>query len=170
MSMHPDHNYFAQYKANCNCFVETGTMWGGGVTLAVQAGFMEIYSIDVINRIDPMYHHEMKNYHFIIGDSAASLRALLPKLEGKKLFCWLDAHSDLQDEEDNFPLMRELEELKDHADIVGVIMIDDFLYMSHPSVTGWTRKAIEKAVMAINPAFKISYLSNPIKNNILLAK
>jgi hypothetical protein len=86
---------------------------------------------------------------------------------------WLDAHSQLFDDEpameNPFPLMLELDQLRKHPIKTHTIMIDDILILTHPEVTGWNKDLIENALLMVNPAYKLTYLSNPVRNNILLA-
>ena len=168
MSIPTDRNYFKIYKGDCDCFVETGTYMGGGVTLAVQAGFLEIHTIDLGNYLDPHYKHGLNNIHYHIGDSPKVLDELLPKLKDKKIMFWLDAHSMLTEgEEENYPLLRELNVIEKHCKKC-VILIDDYLYMTHNLITGFSTKMIEKRLDMMG--LGIEYLSNPIINNILLAR
>lgn len=171
MSMNPDRNYFKEFKGDCDVFVETGTYMGGGITLAVLAGFTEIHSIDLKDQIPPDYKHGLKAIYRHIGDSAEKLNELLPELQEKKIMFWLDAHSQMTEgEQDSFPLMKELEAIRKSGVKNAVILIDDFLYMSHPDITGFTKSQIVKALKDINPSYEISFLPNPVKNNILLAR
>lgn len=170
MSLHPDKNYFEIYKGDCDVFVETGTFLAQGVELALKAGFKEIYTIDLEYRPHQI-QAGMANVIYFYDDSATVFNWFLPKLKGRKPFFWLDAHSQLTEgEEDNFPLLRELEEIKKSGINNATILIDDFLFMSHKEITGWTKKLIERKVREINPSYRIEYLSNPIKNNILMAR
>jgi len=171
MSMHPEINYFKTFKGDCDCFIETGTYWGDGITLAIQAGFTLIHSIDIEDQIPPWYKHEL-TYYTHIGDSAEKLKQLLPELEDKKIMFWLDAHSSLlEGSEDNFPLEREIKVIGKFRKNKGdVILIDDYLYMTHPLATGLSHTSLEYMIkQEIGWSYKISYLSNPIKKNILIA-
>lgn len=171
MSLHPDKNYFEIYKGDCDVFIETGTYKLEGVKLALAAGFMEIYTIDIKEHTTEYLQTGMANLVRYYDDSATVFNWFLPKLKGRKPFFWLDAHSQLTEgEEDNFPLLRELEEIKKSGISNATILIDDFLFMSHKEITGWTKKLIERKVREINPSYRIEYLSNPIKNNILMAR
>jgi hypothetical protein len=170
MSMHPDRNYFQIYKGDCDVFIETGTFQGAGITLAIEAGFTEIHSIDIKHQIPSSYQHELENIHLYIGDSADVLNRILPKLKGRKIMFWLDAHSQMMEgEEDNYPLMRELDTICLEVQ-TATILIDDYLYMTHPDVTGFSNSMIRAEIFNMNPVAEITYLPNPIKNNILLAK
>lgn len=164
MSMHPEYNYFEIYKANCRTFVETGTYKGDGCELAIKAGFERIITIDIIE-----WHYSNPKVEKWLGDSATELKHIIPTINNPWM-AWLDGHSQLtEDEPDNFPLMVELSVIANARNKPDVILIDDFLYMSHPFVTGFTKDQIITAVRNINPCYHIHYLPNPIKNNILVA-
>lgn len=172
MSMHPTINYFKEYKGDCTVFCETGTAQGAGMLLAREAGFHEIHSVDIIEHPDILFKYDgvgtAKRY---VDDSRKVLPWLLPKIAGKVMF-WLDGHSMLMEgEEDNFPLMDELRIIAEaNLKQPPVILIDDFLYMTHPKVTGWNESDVIIALHNIyDDKFRMQYLPNPIKNNILLA-
>lgn len=170
MSMHPTINYFKEYKGDCTVFIETGTYRGEGMIAAREAGFLEIYSIDITEHPDILFKYDgvgtAKRY---IDDSRKVLPWLLPKITGKVMF-WLDAHSMLMEgEEDNFPLMDELAAIAVHCKQPPVILIDDYLYMTHGLVTGWNHYKVADAVRSVCEDYDIKLLPNPIKNNILLA-
>jgi len=173
MSMHPTKNYFKEFPNPV--FIETGSYRGDGIQLALDAGFKEILSIDnnrdnydfVVSRFD--LENTQSNIIPYVGDSPLVLQRLLKNINTPCTF-WLDAHSMLQeDTEDDYPLMDELKVIRSHHIKTHTILIDDFLYLSHPDITGWTKEAIENSIRAINPKYLIEYRSNPIKNNILIA-
>lgn len=182
--MHPYRNYFKEYKGNHSIFVETGSCKGDAIVLAAQAGYKRIISMDIDGaniahcqdrfELIPDEKKPAKNGHINItcGDSATGLLKLM-KYVNEPAMVWLDAHSQLfEDEpptENPFPLMMELDQLKKHPIKTHTILIDDILILTHPDVTGWTKKDIEAKLLEINPAYKLVYLSNPVVNNILLA-
>jgi hypothetical protein len=183
--MHPLRNYFIEYKGNHKVFVETGSYRGDGIELARQAGYNRIMSMDIDganvahcqDRFELIGDDKIqaKNGHINIscGDSATGLLKFM-KYVNEPAMIWLDAHSQLFDDEPKtknpFPLMLELEQLKKHPVKTHTIMIDDILILTHPDVTGWTKKDIEAKLLEINPDYKLTYLSNPVVNNILMAK
>jgi hypothetical protein len=184
MSMHPFRNYFKEFKGNHSIFVETGTCKGDSIELANQAGYKRILSMDIDGanvahcqerfQLIPDDKQPAKNSHIniICGDSATGLLKFM-KYVNEPAMIWLDAHSQLFDDEppteNPFPLLIELEQLKKHPIKTHTILIDDILILTHPDVTGWTRDTIENALLMINPAYKLTYLSNPVVNNILMA-
>lgn len=183
MSIHPSHNYFKDYKCNHTTFIETGSCKGDAISLAIQAGYNRILSMDIdgANVAHCQDRFELltddnkpaKNGHIsvICGDSATGLLKMM-RYVNEPAMIWLDAHSQLFDDEPHmenpFPLMAELDQLKKHPVKTHTILIDDIIILTHPDVTGWTKKDIETKVLEINPAYKIMYLSNPVVNNIMM--
>lgn len=176
MSIHPYRNYFKEFKGNHNVFVETGSYMGDSIELARQAGFRTAFTMDIeasnINRCIERFKDKKINLNAYYGDSALRLCTMM-ELVRESALIWLDAHSQLFDDEPTadhpFPLLMELEQLKQHPIKSHTILIDDILILTHPDVTGWPRQTIEAKVLEINSAYKISYLSNPVVNNIMLA-
>lgn len=169
MSMHPSINYFKQYKGNCRVFIETGTYKGEGMQLAQAAGFHTIHSIDIVEHEQTFNYEGIADVKRYIDDSSKVLKWLIPTINDRIMF-WLDAHSQqFENEPDNFPLLRELSTIAYTCKYPPVILIDDFLMMSHPDVTGWNKQRIEEAVRDIGDA-RIEYLSNPVRNNIMLVR
>lgn len=182
--MHPLKNYFKDYKGKHNIFIETGSYKGDGIDLAMQAGYERIFSMDIDGanvahcqerfELLPDDTRPAKNSHIILtcADSATGLLKMM-KYVNEPAMIWLDAHSQLFDDEppseNPFPLLKELEQLKKHPIKTHTILIDDILMLTHPDVTDWDRDTIESALLMINPAYKLTYLSNPVRNNILLA-
>lgn len=171
--MNPTINYFAEFPNPV--FIETGSYRGDGIQLALDTGFDKVISID----IDPANtqfcrsRFDMDNTELPIilftGNSPDVLQQVLSGIYKPCTF-WLDAHSMLnEDTEDDYPLLKELEVIAKHHIKTHTILIDDFLYLSHPDITGWSKQVIEFKLRLINPDYKFEYRSNPIKNNILIA-
>jgi len=176
MSMHPTRNMFREFKGGCTVWIETGTYKGDAITLAQQAGFLTMHTIDIVKQEEMNYKYDgVSDFRRHFGDSAEVLDKLLPELTkrhpGERFMYWLDAHSFLMDgDEDNFPLMRELSAILEHRKGHGdTILIDDFMMVSHQDITGLSYWKINEALYQINHDYKIELLPNPIKNNILVA-
>lgn len=182
--MHPQKNYFKDYKGDHRIFIETGSFKGDGIDLAVQAGYERIFSMDIDGAnvahcqerfgLIPDDKEPAKNSHIsvICADSATGLLKMM-KYVNEPAMIWLDAHSQLFENEPHtenpFPLLLELTQLKKHPIKTHTILIDDILMLTHPDVTGWNKDTIENALLMINPAYKLTYLSNPVVNNIIMA-
>lgn len=177
MSMHPERNYFAEYKNGYNYFVETGSWRGDGIAAAFNAGFLDIRSIDIdkscrdfcMNRFD--LYSTFKNISLFVGDSATELWSMIEDINEPIMF-WLDSHWQMfenTERGDNpFPLLKELEQIAKHPIKTHTIIIDDMLIMQK-NITGYDSWDIIRRLMEINIDYKIEFLPNPIINNILIA-
>lgn len=180
MSLPPNRKLFEELKGACKVMVETGSYRGDAIQQAVDAGFECIHSIDIeldnlkfcesrFNLLyDPIAAKRIRLHH---GDSALILNEIIDVYETPILF-WLDSHSQLLEGEPEypnpFPLLAELEIIAAHPIKTHTIIIDDILHLTHPDVTGWSRRDIEDALSKINPSYKFEYLANPVKNNLLV--
>lgn len=172
MSMNPERNLFKEYPSPC--YVETGVWLGDSIDLALQAGFPEIHGIEIdhekaVHAVDRFKDHPVIIYE---GDSAEILHSVIQNIR-KPITFWLDSHWQMLEGEDPgphpWPLFYELNAINVHPVKTHTIIIDDILYLTHPDVTGWTKKMIEEKILKINPKYKIEYFANPVINNILVA-
>lgn len=184
MSMHNLRNYFKEFKGDHRIFIETGSFHGDGIDLAMQAGYDRILSMDIDGanvahcqerfELIPADDRPAQNGHISVtcADSATGLLKMM-KYVNEPAMIWLDAHSQLFDDEpvteNPFPLLKELQQLGKHPIKTHTVLIDDILILTHPDLTGWNKQTIENALLMINPAYKFMYLSNPVVNNILMA-
>ena len=183
MSMHPTRNLFKEFPNRV--FVESGSYRGDGIQLAIDAGFKDIYSIDIdetntkycMDRFGMRGSNSMgfTEGHLIVvatKDSARDLQSII-ETESEPITFWLDAHAQHLEDEPEFPnpypLLKELEQIGRHPIKRHTIMIDDILHLTHPDITGWTRETIEEALLKINPDYRLSYYANPVRDNILIA-
>lgn len=174
--MHPTRNLFKEFPNPV--YVETGAWLGDSIQLALDAGFGEVLSIELsrecLVKCTERFAREIIDQKVTLfhGDSAERLFTVIEDIETPITF-WLDSHSQLLEDEPEspnpFPLMQELEQISRHHIKTHTIIIDDILILTHPDVTGWTKQDIEAAILAINPAYKIEYFANPVRNNILVA-
>ena len=178
MSLPPSYNLLSKYPKRY--FVESGSYRGDAIQQALDAGFQQIRSMDIDkenvvfchNRFD-LYRSKCPNILVRQGDSSKDFFQLFGGVQEPITF-WLDAHSQLFEDEiemgNPFPLLMELEQIARHPVKTHTILIDDILVLTHPDVTGWSRKTIEDAILAINPVYRFEYVANPVKNNLLIAK
>lgn len=187
MSLPPSYNLLEKYP-NTH-YYETGVWRGDSIQMALDAGFKGIFGMDndpeciefcknrfALHRLDSGFvHGYYPGDHQLIevkrGDSANDLWKHIQNVRQPITF-FLDAHSQMFEDEipsaNPFPLLKELEQIGRHPIRSHTIIIDDLLYMSHIDITGWSRKTIEDAVLAINPAYKFEYVANPIRENLLV--
>lgn len=156
--------------------------------LAHEAGFMNIIGIELFDEhiefcqsrfrmgkdLNKMVKTDIgkSRIHLVKGDSALCLWDTIKDIRTTITF-FLDSHSQLFEDEplmDNpFPLLDELRQIAKHPVKTHTIIIDDFLYLTHPDITGWGKDLIETILLGTNPGYKLDYVANPVKNNILIA-
>jgi hypothetical protein len=136
-------------------FVETGTNRGGGVQVALDAGFERIISIEINENL---YAHsrnrfrENENVAILLGDSSRLLWKAIKGINHEITF-WLDGHTAYED----IPILEELELIGQHHIKTHTIMVDDRRAMGSPIWRGVTEKQVIKAIKKINKNYSISY-------------
>ena len=81
-------------KNNASVFIETGTLYGDGITHALKFGFKKIISIEIIPEVAENARQKFKdhsNVEIITGHSTDVLKSILPNIKENIVF-WLDAH------------------------------------------------------------------------------
>lgn len=163
-------------------YVETGIYRGDSIQWALEAGcFKNIIGLEISyemlwfckNRFD-LYFNPKGNLKLYECDSANELGLNIGHIaKTKPITFFLDAHWQMFEGIDRgrnpFPLLKELQQLAEKREGNDTIIIDDFLYLTHPDVTGWNRKKIFEAIYKINPNYTIRLISNPIVENLLIA-
>ncbi|MGN6438401.1 MAG: hypothetical protein ACTHMM_17795 [Agriterribacter sp.] len=180
MSMHPDKNYFKQFtfEGRKRTFVETGSYRGDGIQLAIDAGYTNIISIDIDpdnidfckHRFD-LHRNPRADITLIVGDSAECLGAAISQIEKPTTF-WLDSHWQMlegtEPGSNPFPMLQELEQIRNHPVKEHTIFIDDMLIMQ-PDIVGYSNADVINALKKINPNYTMRYLPNPVVRGILVA-
>lgn len=123
-------------RFDLDTLIETGTSEGSCI-VALQHDFKKIYSCE----LSPHYYQKSvvrckSISHALIyqADSRDFLEGLLPKLYGKPVLFWLDAHVSAPDSADaGDPLPRELELINQFSPN-SVVVIDDMLSDKLPQV------------------------------------
>ncbi|HSX26196.1 MAG TPA: hypothetical protein VLE89_04225 [Chlamydiales bacterium] len=155
-------------------FFETGTAGGGGVYMAILAGYEEIYS----GEINPELYNcalsrlkEERNVHLYLGDSAQILERVLPLIDEPVLF-WLDAHCPGEGLHlsENCPVLRELQAIGAHSIKTHTILVDDVRVFGTHFYDYIPLSAVVDAIMKINPDYVISFEDGFVKNDVLVAK
>ena len=195
--MSPKSMNYNLLKENMNdVFVETGTLSGDSVALAIKCGFKEIYSIE----LDEQYYNNARDMfnqydfvHIINGSSDKVLYDVIKNINESITF-WLDAHysgGDTAIGDKYYPIVEELEQIKKHHIKNHIILIDDvhmfdnktlqnnlnFFTLHHIAKILNKRnekipniKRIKKIIYSINEKYKISYTRGWYENSILIAK
>lgn len=166
-----------KFKKKISIFIETGTADGDGIQSALNAGFDEIYSIELSNSLYDNAKSRFSsnpNVHLINGSSEIELPKLLSTIN-KPFLLWLDAHASggqyIGELMHNY-LPKELSAIKEFSDLFksSVIMIDDMNYYYSDKEFVST---IEGLVKEIKPEGNISYYKSDITEHdtlILISK
>lgn len=139
---------FKKYKGNHKLFFETGTHKGDGVQNALNIGFEEVVSIEILPEL---YEGCVKRFkdsnkiHLFLGDSNERMEEMLELIKEPSLI-FLDGHFD-----NGVPLWKELEILKNHSIKNHTIIVDDV-----PNYFGNGNKVKEK-LLEINPNYNFTY-------------
>jgi hypothetical protein len=142
---------FKKYKGNHNLFFETGTHKGDGVQNALDMGFKEVVSIEILpefyKECQSRFDKEIKEnkVHLFLGDSNERMEEMLELIKEPSLI-FLDGHFNNGD-----PLWKELETLKNHPIKNHTIIVDDM-----PNYFGNGEKVKEK-LLEINPNYNFTY-------------
>jgi len=157
-------------------FIETGTLNGDGVRLALDCGFERIYSIDinleVVLRNTAQFLDYGERVHILHGDSFQVLQTLLPTIQEPITF-WLDGHWDGGPEgQYRCPLLHELDVIAQQETKTHTLLIDDRRLFGNES-HHWGREVTESAVLdkirAINPKYQITYENGHVPLDIIAA-
>lgn len=161
-------------------FIETGSYTGEGIQAALDAGFKEIYSIELSNSLWSycmLRFNGKDNVHLLLGDSSKLLKRLLKKIRVPCTF-WLDAHYSggvtAKGSQDS-PLIQELEIIEDHHIKTHTILIDD-MRCWNMNEHGFDVREIVRRITAINDAYCFSAEDgidinlNVYRNDILVAQ
>lgn len=152
-------------------FIETGTAGGDGVFMALVAGFGEVYSTELmedLHKTSKSRLKDQKNVHLYLGDSATSLKKILPLIQEPCLF-WLDAHFAGEYQE-NCPILRELEAIASSPIKNHTILVDDVRCFGTHYYDYITIEQVKESIYRINPNYEITFEDGYIKNDVLVAK
>lgn len=146
-------------------FIETGCGIGDGIQAALDAGFEQVISIELHD--DPYnicYNRFVDNerVRLIKGDSSYILWTLLPEINRRITF-WLDGH-----DEDSYPVLEELEAIRDHRIKTHTILIDD-LRMFDINKHHLSIDIIKNSILNINPLYEFALEDGHVPNDILTA-
>lgn len=156
-------------------FVETGSIQGDGVQKALDAGFEEVYSIELAPHLYEHCCERFKNnphVHLFLGDSSEGLKVILKKINEPVTF-WLDGHyswGETARGESNTPLLKELEIIANQPIKTHTILIDDVRCFGTTEFDDIDKNTIVKKLLAINSHYTLSYEDGYQKNDVLVAE
>lgn len=160
-------------------FVETGSYMGHGIDYALQAGFKNIYSIELSTKyfefcIDKyntwekvikepelvVYNKEGMFINLVRGDSGLVLYDVISKID-KRITFWLDGHYSGGDTAKGIavsPILYELSLIKKHSIQNHIIMIDDLRDLNVPPILD--------RIKEINPSYRFIYEDGVIQDGV----
>ena len=148
-------------------FIETGSCTGDGIQQALDEGFEEIYSVELLPLNYIFCSNRFKDVPevtLVYGDSVKALEGMLSRLKVPATF-WLDAHNGAE----STPLLQELEVIKKHHIKTHTILIDD-LRDWKVKYHGFDTEILKKKLLEINPNYLFSLEKGYVPNDILAAK
>ena len=146
-------------------FIETGTFKCGTTNLARTLGFQTIHTIDC-NRKFTIRARRRGYVNAHCGDSPEVLARILPGIEGPITF-WLDAHKcsvpiDIFHTE--FPLMRELRAIHEHANTCKHIVLIDDMRM----IGSWEKRLLVYGIQLLWPNALLSHYGDKFTTDDIL--
>lgn len=159
-----DHSHvpnFTKWRGDKTIFVETGTNFGNGIYTALQCGFEQAISVEILEDLYNDCLEKFKEYDNVTlfcGDSKDALPEML-KLVQEPAFFWIDAHHDNGD-----PAFEELSIIKEHHIKTHTILIDDIPV----HFKGNLKNKIEKMILDINEDYVIEYANNHFAENYIM--
>jgi len=155
-------------------FVETSSCNGDGIQKALDAGFAEIYSIE----LSPMYAEHCRerfkdqpNVHIVEGDSAVVLWDVIKALDAPITF-WLDGHysgSNTVKSAEMAALRLKIHAIKKHPIKTHTILIDDVRDFGTQNMDFMTLNQVIRKIKKVNAGYVISYDEGIMKNDVLVA-
>ena len=143
-------------------FIETGTYLCEGIELALEAGFAEVRSVELSEKLYAKAvarYAERKNVRLFLGTSETQLWNMIADVRSPMTF-WLDAHFSggiTAKGPENSPVLKELRIIGNHPIKNHIILIDDRRQVGTADFDFTTEAQIRAAILAINPHYKISY-------------
>lgn len=140
-------------------FVETGIHRGGGIAVALECGFQDIRSVDIMQDICEYTRRLYRDYPQVKiyqGDAGILLGEMIENVESAITF-WLDSHDG-----HSSTLWRELAAVASHPIKTHTILIDDRDWWPTWKLD---EAAIKKYLLDINPDYVFCYEPNKFKED-----
>jgi len=166
-------NFFHKYSNPW--FIETGSYMGDGIQQALDAGFLNIISIELSDKYKKICENrflDKDNIKIIKGDSAHDLYNSIKDIDEPITF-WLDGHHSCGDTalgEYWVPLIQELKQIKKHHINSHTIMIDDMrCWETFNPVHGFEKKDLLILLSEINNNYIFTYEDGICQSDVLVA-
>jgi hypothetical protein len=158
-------------------FFETGSYVGDGIQFAIDAGFEEIYSVELSQEYFDICKNRFNsnlNVKLILGDSCEKILENIIEID-KAITFWLDGHYSCGNTALGkywTPLIQELDQIKQHKIKTHTILIDDmqFWIEDYKDKHGFIKDDIISKLYEINSEYNISFIDGAVKNDILVCK
>lgn len=179
-NMSGNFNVFGKYTYN-DFFVETGSYKGQGIDFALESGFKSIVSIEITElyyKLCKEKYKDNKGVIIVLGDSSKVLKSIISKIN-KSITFWLDGHyceptTTFSNEAGWFPILQELDAIKQHKIKNHTILIDDWRCFdrSYPYYTqhNISQEMIKNKILEINSNYKFSYEDGYTPNDVFVAQ
>ncbi len=165
-------------KYHNKIFVETGTLWGDAVQVALDCGFETVYTIELNPELAEnarrRFEQEIKQGRVGVleGDSFEIFPKLVSELSDPVTF-WLDAHWDGGPVgRYKCPLPMELDALLVHPIKTHSLLIDDRRILGQAN-SNWGAGILESEILEtikkINPDYIVTYEDGFIPNDVIAA-
>ena len=153
-------------KSDIKIFIETGSFEGYGMQRALDAGFEEIYSCELMERHYNFCMNRFKdnnNVNLYLGSSEDFLPEIMNEID-ERFVLWLDAHggyAGVAGEPMKQYLPREMDCLVEYSDKFkdSIIMVDDINYFIDDKQF---LELLESKLKKIKPNSTIEYYENRI--------
>ena len=166
-------------KYKNDIFVETGTLWGEAIDIALELGFKKIYSMEIdpekVKSNRDKFKKEIKEgiVEIVEGDTFKIFKDVIAKVDAPATF-WLDAHWDGDVlGEYKCPLPFELEALLSHPIKTHTLLVDDRRLFGEIG-SSWGEDLDEEllieAMTDINSDYQISFEDGHVEDDIIVAK
>ena len=143
-------------------FIETGTYLGEGVKHALAAGFLTIRSVELSEKLfadNVRRFAQQPAVKIFQGSSEEQLWNMIEDVR-QPMTLWLDAHYSAgitAKGSENSPILKELRIIGRHPIKTHTILIDDRRQVGTADFDFITEDQIKAAILAINPAYRITY-------------
>lgn len=164
---------FAKYPNKY--FIETGSLYGDGCQMALDAGFKYVYTIELAPHL---YRHCVQRFDsnpqvkVLQGDSTYLLPQILREIDAPATF-WLDGHyswGETARGDTNTPIFAELEAIRQHPIKTHTILIDDVREFGTIEFDYIELDEIIEKIMEINPNYRISFEDGHCPHDVLVAE
>lgn len=168
------------HKYPNTCLIESGTYLGEGVNEALECGFEKVISYEIEPKLYEKAKYKFKDINNVklFNKSSVKMGDELKNMREDTITFWLDGHYSAgttgYDSSNFYPLLHELEIIKQNQIKNSVIMIDDRRLMKHSivndsSVIGCNEDEVISILREINPYYRIKYEDGYIPKDIIVA-